>query len=228
MEPSGSGAQLPTTTCYRATTLTSSSSSSCISQGSTLSLSHVASRILSSGGPSSTTPMIGEAGGSGLARIGASLSSRLNFPEAGSISTGLNPSGAMAASSSLSPSSSSYMVKAKGSSSGSMAAPQPINRPGSQQGCVSSILSSPALSLSIPGSSGIGSSGLASPYGMPSPTTTTGPHGQPQHVSPHHLSPGDSGPSGISTTSSTSSSSSSTTPHGQQQQTFRDTSTLGE
>ncbi|GFS24136.1 hypothetical protein ElyMa_003407900 [Elysia marginata] len=257
MEPSGSGSQLPPTTSYRAGTSTSSSSTGGnISLGSGLSLSHVASQILSGAGPSSTTPMLGESSSSGIAMIGGSvLSSRINaVPEtAGSIGTGLNaPVAGLAASSSMSPSSSSsssssFLGTAEcpgGSGSIGMAAMQQHQqqqqqvRPRSQQhmGCVSSILSSPALSLSIPGSS---SAGLASPYGMPSPTTTTGPHGQPQHQQhPHHLSPaGEGGPSGISTTSSmsgaASSSSSSNLAHGQQQQqqpqqTFRDSSSLGE
>ncbi|GFO33843.1 hypothetical protein PoB_006034800 [Plakobranchus ocellatus] len=212
MDPVGSGGQIPsTTTCYRANTSTSrnsgsSSSTSTLGQGSAP-ISHVAARLLSSGA-SSTTSMPGEATGSGFARIG-------------SINAG--PTIPCAASASMSPSAStSYVIKSECSS---MAAPQPF-RARNPQGCVSSILSSPALSLSIPGSSGVGSTGLASPYGMPSPTTTTGPHGQPQQISPRHLSPGD-GPSGISTTSS-SSSSSSTTPHGQQHQhSLRDNSSLG-
>ncbi|KAK3803549.1 hypothetical protein RRG08_027826 [Elysia crispata] len=247
MEPGGNGGQLSSTTCYRASTAsTSSASSGCISQGSALPLGHVTSMVLSAAGPSSTTPLAAEAGGSGLARMGSSsssLSARRNPPSeaAGGIGHGLNPSGApLAASSSYSPSpspSSSFMGSAEysggGGGGGGMTIPQqqPVRSRGPQHGCVSSILSSPALSLSIPGSSSSSSPGLASPYGMPSPTTTTGPHGQPQLVSPHHLSPSDGGPSGISTTTSTSSSSSSA-PRGQQQQPqqhgFRDTSCLGE
>ncbi|RUS84370.1 hypothetical protein EGW08_007902, partial [Elysia chlorotica] len=238
MEPSGSGGTgqpLASTSGYRA----GPSSSSGGSSSSALPLGHVGSRLLSSTGPS------GEPGGtgSGPSVSVSSLSGRLNTASEASasltLSHGLNTNSSVAphpASTSYFPSSSSSFLGQQaeysgGSSGGGVMVPQHQARPRPPSGCVvSSILSSPALSLSIPGSSSAGlaspstttgplgqhlsvpgssSAGLASPYGsMPSPSTTTGPLGEG----------GGGGPSGISTTSASVSPS-----HGQQSG-FRDTS----